>query len=137
MSAMEDVLDVYHREYDERYPVVYYLPSWQLQRDRLRHRLQQPFTDQLGNEITDPVSKVMAVVKSLIIIRIALMEAVAVLGLVSIFILIMQGSLPNKLSLLLFLAPTGIFLFFVLKTFPSKSMLIYLIQNRILNKIRV
>ena len=89
-----------------------------------------------GNEIKKPISKLMVVFRSVMIIRLALLDGVALFGLVLLLLSASNGSLHERSIIWLALTPVVILLGFVFLTFPTKEKIVENIDTNILRKLR-
>lgn len=118
------------------YAMAYVLPQLQSTPERLLNKLGKDFRDEKGNEIKDPVSKIMYAFRGHMIIRLALLEVVALFGLMLLYLSAINGSLHVRSIIWLTSIPAFIFFGFVFLNFPTKERIIENIDNTILKKLR-
>jgi hypothetical protein len=118
------------------YTIFYLLPQFQCAPERLLNKLGKSFRDEKGNEIKEPVSKIMFVFRGQMVIRLALLEVVALFGLILLCLSAINGSLHVRSIIWLTSTPAVIFLYFVFSNFSSKERIIENIDNNILKKLR-
>jgi hypothetical protein len=118
------------------YPLAYYLPEWQLKSRRLKSRLEKPFYDNKGAELTDPVAKIMYILRTIMVVRLAILESLALVGLTGLFLSGIDGTRAENWHPWIFITPAVIFFIYTVKSFPNKARIVNYIDTKILRAIR-
>ncbi len=89
------------------------------------------FKDSQGRTVTDPAEKILAMIRSALIVRLAMLEAPALFGLVICLLAITNGTIYHTSIIWLNAITALILIGFVIRTFPNKERLEEIFNSRV------
>ena len=103
--------------------------------EKLKSILSGPMNGPNG-PITDTVQKLIALNRIRMIIRLAMLEGVALFGVVALFIAVQDGTIYTDQKYWGLLIPAGLFFLYIYANFPFKQRVIDQIENELIKPIR-
>ncbi len=117
------------------YTAFFIFPIFYLKPKNVLNRLSQ-IADQSRNKIDDPVIKLILFDRIYMIIRLAILEGVALFGMVILFQAVSGGQINENPNLWLWIIPIIVLGIFVLNNYISKDKYIERIENQFLSKLK-
>ena len=118
------------------YTAFLYVPKFYLNPRYLKDRLSKSLKDKQGNPITDPIEKLLNIDLTFMIIRLAMLESIALFAMVILFLSVSEGRLDSEPSLWLLVIPFAIQAVFTLNNYLPKGRYIDRIETQILAPLR-
>jgi len=118
------------------YSLVYYLPKFQLTTGKLKIRLSSVFYDPKGKIKNEPVFTLLQIYRMLMIIRLAMLDGVAIFGLFVLYYAVSNNLIYSQPIYWISIIPLIIIVLFVYFYFPTKEKIIFYIEKNILDKLR-
>ena len=114
------------------YSAFFYLPNFLLNPQYLKNRLTKGLKDNQGNAITDPIDKLLNIDLTFMIVRLAMLESIALFAMVILFLAASNGQLNFEPSLWLLLLPLVIQAAFTFNNYLPKIKYVDRIETKIL-----
>jgi len=118
------------------YSLIYIIPKFLFNPEGIKNRLSGYVVTNQGDPQTDSISKLIYLHRTYMLIQIAVLEFVALFGLVILFLSIQEGVIYANSDYWLLLTPLVIMILFIIKNFPTKQKMAEQIENNILNPLR-
>ena len=119
-----------------QYMMAAFIVRGMLTKQRLRGMIDRPSIFHLQSTPPDPVTVLMNIYRQLLIIRLAIFEGVALMGLVVFLFCGMNGTIKLYPLCWLALVPSVVLFLFAYIFYPTKDKVIFWIDNNLLPKIR-
>lgn len=118
------------------YAIAYILPKIMFSPPKLKIRLSEPFAHKQDRPISELIQVLVGIYRVRLIIILAILEGVALFGLVVLFLAITQGIIYENNNYWLNFVPALILLIYAIKNFPNKERMIEYIEKQILNPLQ-
>ncbi|MBX7153210.1 ATP synthase F0 subunit C [bacterium] len=108
-----------------------FIYNMQFTESKLREAVSKTFNDEKGQPITDPVFKCMVVIRTAMILRLAMLESSALFGLVICLLAVTNGVMHHYPEYWLNLITAALFLSLVVMLFPNRERIEGIFVNKI------
>ncbi len=118
------------------YSLLYIIPKFVFSPQVIKNKLSASVISNQGETLTDSISKLIYLNRTYMLIQIAILEGVALFGLVILFISIQEGLIYTNSYYWLLFTPTIIMIIYIIKNFPTKQKIAQQIEENILKPLR-
>ena len=118
------------------YSLLYIIPKFIFSPQSIKNRLSGTVITKQGDPLTDSISKLIYLHRTYMLIQIAILEFVALFGLVILFISIQEGLIYSDSDYWLLFVPAIIMILYIIKNFPTKQKMAEQIENNFLKSLR-
>jgi len=118
------------------YSLIYFIPKLQLSPDKLKARLSTVMQNQQGEHMAEHVFVLFQIYRTIMILRLAMLDSVAFLGLFILFYSVLNKMIYFYPIYWIALIPSVILFFFVYIYFPTKEKIVFYIEKNMLEKLR-
>ncbi|NUM81407.1 hypothetical protein HUU42_11435 [bacterium] len=108
-----------------------FIYNLQFTENKLREAVAKTFKDEKGLPITDPVSKCIVIIRTAMILRLAMLEASAIFGIVICLLAVTNGVMHHYPEYWLNLITAALFLSLVVMLFPNRERIEGIFVNKV------
>lgn len=118
------------------YSLLYFIPKFVFSPKAIKNKLSIPAITKQGDPLPDSISKLIYLHRTYMLIQIAILEFVALFGLVVLFLSIQEGLIYSNNNYWLLFIPAIIMILFIIKNFPTKQKIADQIEENFLKPVR-
>jgi hypothetical protein len=118
------------------YSLLYIIPKFVFSPQAIKNRLSTPVMTNQNDPLTDSISKLVYLHRTYMLIKISIMEFVALFGLVVLFLSIQEGLIYTNSDYWLLFTPTIIMIIYIIKNFPTKQKIAEQLEENFLKPLR-